>query len=66
MFYPVKVIDNEGTLIKTVNSKELSQRYWKTFYQDISEENTSKLSKVKHQKKGNNKFDVTNIIISSN
>ncbi len=47
MFHEVKVLDSKGKLKKTLNSKELSQQYWKEI---DSEANTRKRVSGKEKK----------------
>ena len=51
MFYQVKVLNSEGKIKKVISSKELSKRYWNTFFEDMSGDSAAKTASIKLARK---------------
>ncbi|MFQ5673706.1 MAG: hypothetical protein ACE5G9_11470 [Nitrospinales bacterium] len=66
MFYPVKVLDDEGKVKKIVTSRELSRRYWESFHKEMEGERSFKMGKNKGRRKKGKKLDIANFPVSSN
>lgn len=51
MFYEVRILDPKGKIKKVFSSKELSQRYWNGFKEQVHGQITTNLFKSRGRKK---------------